>query len=62
MTSTTRDTDDYQYLATKLKSSGVKTLIYGTDGELALEKGFENVFPIQGVDQQTFALLYARCR
>ena len=36
MTSTTRDTDNYQYLATKLKSSGVKTLIYGTDGELAL--------------------------
>ena len=50
MTSTTRDETDYNYLATQLGTQGIKTLIYGTDGEYALEKGMENKFPIEGVE------------
>ena len=46
MTSITKDTEDYEYLAAFLSRKGVKSLTYGTDGELALEQGFENVYPI----------------
>jgi hypothetical protein len=46
-TSTTRCTEDYAYLANQIKKhTGVQALIYGTDGELALEKGLEREFPI----------------
>lgn len=45
-TSVSRDADDYKYMATNLQSFGVKSLIYVTDRELALEKGFEEVFPV----------------
>ena len=48
MTSVTRDEGDYDYFATQLASSGVKTLVYGTDGEVAMERAFEKVFPITG--------------
>lgn len=45
-TATTRETMDYHYFATQLKvATGVKALIYGTDGEPALEKAMEEVFP-----------------
>ena len=45
ITSTSRKTDDYQYLATQLKKkTKLKSLIYGTDGELALEKGMKDSF------------------
>lgn len=37
------------YLASQLKSNGIEKLIYGKDGELALELGFEAVFPIEDV-------------
>lgn len=37
------------YLASQLKSNGIEKLINGTDGELALELGFEAVFPIEDV-------------
>lgn len=47
MTSTGRKEADYNYLANQMKSSGIKNLVYGTDGELALEKGFEAVYPIE---------------
>ena len=49
MTSTGRQEQDYRYLATQLKSCGIKHLIYGTDGELALEMGLESVYPIECV-------------
>ena len=46
-TSSGKEVDDYQFLAASLKKIGkIQTLVYGTDGELALEKGFEDVFPI----------------
>jgi hypothetical protein len=47
MTSTTRTLQDYTYLASQLKKNGVKNLTYGTDGEVALEKGFEDVYPLE---------------
>lgn len=37
------------YLASQLKSNGIEKLIYGKDRELALELGFEAVFPIEDV-------------
>ena len=47
MTSMTRNVDDYRYLAQQIKIfCKVETLIYGTDGEMPLEKGFEEIFPI----------------
>lgn len=48
-TSTGRQKEDYMYLASQLKSNGIEKLIYGTDGELALELGLEAVFPIEAV-------------
>lgn len=50
MTSTGRQTHDYMYMASQLKSRGISTLIYGTDGELALERGMEAIFPIEGIE------------
>ena len=48
MTSVFKETRDYEYLAKSLKSEGIESLTYGTDGESALEKGFESVYPIEG--------------
>ena len=48
-TSCTRTTSDYQYLAANLAKEQITSLTYGTDGEFALERGFENVYPIEGV-------------
>ena len=39
---------------------GSTPLIYGTDGELALEKAMENVYPIHGVGQQNQSI-HLRC-
>ena len=47
MTSTSRTEQDYRYLAHQIKSCGITNMIYGTDGELALEKGFEAIYPIE---------------
>ena len=44
MTSVTKEERDYEYLARCLKAEGIDTLAYGTDGEFALEHGFESVF------------------
>ena len=60
MTSCTRDVHDYEYLASNLKKHGIKTLTYGTDGELAMEKAFESVFPIDGVPPSS-ASIHLRC-
>ena len=49
MTSTGRQEQDYRYLANQLKACGINRLIYGTDGELALEMGFESTYPIECV-------------
>lgn len=46
MMSVTKEERDYEYLARCLKAEGIDTLTYGTDGECALERGFESVFPI----------------
>ena len=40
MTSVSKETRDYEYLARSLKSEGIESLMYGTDGECALESGF----------------------
>ena len=41
--------DDYTFFSDKLKTHlKIKTLVYGTDGEPALEKPMENNFPIEG--------------
>ena len=46
MTSVSKEKRDYEYLARSLKSEGIESLMYGTDGECALESGFESVYPI----------------
>lgn len=51
MTSTGRQEHDYRNLANQLKLCGITNLIYGTDGEIALEMGFERIFPIESKDQ-----------
>lgn len=58
MTSTGRQEHDYMYLANQLKTCGINRLVYGTDGEFALEKGFEGVFPIEciGVKEKNIKL------
>ena len=46
MTSGTREKSEYEYMASQLLSNGVKSLICGTDRELAMEAAFEEEFPI----------------
>ena len=42
--------EDYLYLSQQLKLHGkLETLVYGTDGETAMENAFEKVFPIDGM-------------
>ena len=48
MTSVSKETRDYEYLARSLKSEGIESLTYRTDGECALERDFESVYPIEG--------------
>ena len=39
--------DDYLYLSQQLKAHGkLETLVYGTDGEVAMENAFEQTFPV----------------
>jgi len=46
---TTKTADDYHYISHQLKVVGkLQTLVYGTDGEPALENAFETTFPIEG--------------
>ena len=47
MTSERKEFDDYEYMARQIKTMGIKNLIYGTDGEPALEAGFESIFPVE---------------
>ena len=59
MTSSSRDTIDYEYLASNLKKRSAQTLTYGTDGEAALEIGLENVYPIEGVPEKKIVFKYS---
>ena len=52
MTSVTKEERDYRFIASCLKNAGVSSLTYGTDGEYALERGFESVFPIEDGSQR----------
>ena len=56
MTSQGKSIHDYNYLAQNLQKMGVKQLIYGTDGERALEQALENHFPVEGEQN-----IYLRC-
>lgn len=60
MTSVSRETEDYEYLAGNLKRKGINTLTYGTDGETPLEMGFEKVFPIEGTSSSD-TNIHLRC-
>ena len=41
---------DYKFLSERIRQHiGEETLIFGTDGEPAIEKAFEDVFPIKDV-------------
>lgn len=59
MMSVTKEERDYEYLARCLKAEGIDTLTYGTDGECALERGFESVFPIN--DGSSGQNIHLRC-
>ena len=60
MTSTTKYEKDYEYFARQVYNSDKcrKSLVYGTDGEVATEKGFESVYPIEGNSVQN---IHLRC-
>ena len=60
MTSTSREMEDYEYLAANLKRKGICNLTYGTDGETPLETGFEKVFPIHGTSSSD-TNIHLRC-
>lgn len=49
MISMSREMEDYEYLVVNLKRKGICNLIYGIDGEIFLEIGFEKVFLIYGI-------------
>ena len=49
-TSGTKGYEDYKFLSERIRQYiGEGSLIYGTDGEPAIEKAFEDVFPIEDV-------------
>ena len=58
MTSVSKEKRDYEYLALSLKLEGIVSLVYGTDGECALESGFESVYPIENSTQRN---IHLRC-
>ena len=58
MTSVSKEKRDYEYLARSLKSEGIASLVYGTDGECALESGFESVYPIENTTERN---IHLRC-
>ena len=41
MTSVSKETRDYEYLARSLKKIEIESLTYGTEGECVLERGFD---------------------
>ena len=47
LTSATKEYDDYKMMSENLKRI-TKTLVFGTDGEVALESAFKDYFPIAG--------------
>ena len=59
MTSVSKEMRDYEYLARSLKSEGIESLMYGTDGECALESGFESVYPIS--ESTAHSNIHLRC-
>ena len=48
-TSNGKEQKDYLYFASQLKQQEVHNLVYGSDGEVAMEKAFESTYPIEGV-------------
>ena len=50
LTHVKKEADDYKFVASKLKDQAKENcLIYGPDGEFALEKSLEEIFPIEDV-------------
>ena len=47
MPSVTKEERDYEYMARCLKAERIDSLTFGTDGECALGRGFESVFPLK---------------
>lgn len=45
MTSLTNGSDDYEYLASNLRRQGIKSMVYGTDGNFTLDAALERTFP-----------------
>lgn len=61
-TTLSKTESDYSYMAEKIKQkTGAKTLIYGIDGETALERAMEKCFPIDGEDQKGNGSVKLRC-
>lgn len=58
MTSVTKEEGDYDYLGRCLQARGVRSLTFGTDGECAMEKGLECVYPLLG---STTKNIHLRC-
>ena len=59
-TSNTKETGDYSYFAHQLKQQNVNAIVFGSDGETAMEAGFEQVFPIEGITTNKRSL-HLRC-
>ncbi|XP_066926161.1 uncharacterized protein [Clytia hemisphaerica] len=53
-----KETEDYSFLAEGIRTTTPNKLIYGTDGEVAIEKAFESAFPIT---ETADASIHLRC-
>ena len=58
MTSVSKKEGDYEFLGRCLQTRGVTSLTFGRDGECAMEKGLEKVYPLTGA---TFKNIHLRC-
>ncbi|XP_031566657.1 uncharacterized protein LOC116301700 isoform X2 [Actinia tenebrosa] len=47
MTSMTNSSEDYEYLASNLRRQGIKSMVYGTNGNFSLDAALERTFPTQ---------------
>ena len=46
-----KDENDYAYIASSLRrQSKADVIVYGTDGEVAMEKSFEREYPTKGIE------------
>ncbi|KAK3730609.1 hypothetical protein QZH41_018823, partial [Actinostola sp. cb2023] len=62
MTSLTKEKQDYEYLASKLRQQGITQMVYGTDGVSVLDDVLERNFPTSGSERSIHVCCFDRAK